>query len=539
MKVKNCNKLYLIFFALGMWSCAQITTPQGGPKDSEPPKLVQKDSDKNYQTNFTSKKITLTFNEWIKINNPIKEIAISPPTDYPPKITEKGRSVILEFSEKEILKENTTYQINYGDAIRDFTEGNIYKNLVFIFSTGDVIDSLAVKGTVINSLTKKPQENAIVSLYDNLNDTAFVKSKPLYFTKTNKKGEFRLSNLRSDTFQIFALVDKNVNYFYDQPDEEIAFIDGTIFVENMDTLKVDLEIFDEEDTPRFIEAKQKTNGLVKLVYTPTPRDFKVNIFEADKSTFSYESNKDTIYIWHNLLSQDSININISNAVLNDTITIKKSSKNFDGKTLQKSKEGKANIKFHKNDSLVISFNRPLASFNPDSLSVYDTLKTYNVKEPKIDGRNFIFKIDSLQNSSNYSFDIYPSAFTDIFGNSIKDTISQSIATHDPDLFGKIELDIIAPQDTQYIIKFRNKTNTLDTFIINTSRKIVLNRVEKGLYNLEIIEDINANNYWSSGNLSQKMHPERIKEIPLEELKAGWDLNLTIDIKSIFNEATIK
>ena len=539
MKVKNCNKYYLIFLALGIWSCAQITTPKGGPKDNDPPKIVHKDSDKNYQTNFTSKKITLTFNEWIKVNNPIKEIAISPPTDYPPKITEKGRSVILEFSEKEVLKENTTYQINYGDAIRDFTEGNIYKNLIFIFSTGDVIDSLAVKGTVINSLTKEPQQDVIVSLYDNLNDTAFVKSKPLYFTKTNKKGEFKLSNLRSDTFQIFALVDKNVNYFYDQPDEEIAFIDSTIFVENMDTLKIDLEIFDEEDPPRFIQAKQKTNGLVKLVYTPTPRDFSINILNAKKSDFSYETNKDSIYIWHNLLGQDSININISNAVLNDTITSKKSGENFDGKSLLKSIESNTNIKFHKNDSLVVSFNRPLASFNLDSLSVYDTLKIYKISEPRIDGRNFIFNVDSLQNKSNYSFDIYPSAFTDIFGNSNMDTISQSIATHDPDVFGKIELDIIAPQDTQYIIKFRNKTKTLDTFIINTSRKIVLNKVEKGLYNLEIVEDLNANNYWSTGNLSQKMHPERIKEIPLDELKAGWDLNLTVDIKSIFNEATIK
>lgn len=539
MKVIDRVKYYMFFLVLGLFSCAQFTNPQGGPKDNDPPILVEEDSDKNYQTNFNSKKVTLTFNEWIKVNNPIKEVAISPPIDYPPKITEKGKSVIFEFSDKEVLKENTTYQINYGDAIRDFTEGNIYNNLVFIFSTGDVIDSLAVKGTVINALTKQPQEGAVVSLYDNLNDTAFVKSKPLYFTKTDKNGKFSLNNLRSDTFQIFALTDENVNYFYDQPNEEIAFIDSTILVISTDTLNIDLELFDEEDPPRFIEAKQKINGLIKLVYSPTPKDFELNILGASDSDFTYDLENDTIYIWHNLLEEDSININIKNTTLNDTITSQLGKKSFVGQSLRKKTKGKVPIKFHKSDSLIISFNKPLAEFNIDSISIYDTLKTYKIKYAKIDGQNFIFNVDSLKDKSSYTFDIYPSAFIDIYGNKNSDTLTQALITHDPELFGKIELDIVSAQDTQYIIKFKDKTNTLDTFIINNSRKIVLERIEKGQYSLEIIEDINGNRYWSSGNLSKKMHPERIKEIPLDELKAGWDLNLTIDIKSIFDEATIK
>jgi len=539
MRVKNRIIYYLLFLVLGMTSCAQFTNPQGGPKDVDPPVLIEEDSDKNFQTNFNSKSVTLTFNEWISVKNAIKEIAVSPPLDYPPKVTNKGRSVILEFSEKEILKENTTYQINYGDAISDYTEGNIYKNLVYIFSTGDVIDSLAVKGTVINTLTQKPMEDVIVSLYDNLNDTAFTKSKPYYFTKTDEQGKFTLENLRSDTFQIFALVDKNVNYFYDLPDEEIGFIDNTILVESTDTITINLEVFNEEDPPRFIEAKQKTNGLVKLVYNPTPKDYSLRIIDALESNFSYETVEDTIFIWHNLIEEDSININISALLLEDTITSKKGSKSFTDKPLKLSSKNKSNLKLHATDSLVIEFNRPLSNFNLDSISISDTLVTYNIKESYIEGRNFICKIDSLKDNSVYDLNILPSAFTDIFGISLSDTIRQTIKTFDPELFGKIELDIVSPQDSQYIIKFRNKTNTIDTFIINGSRKISLEKVEKGQYNLEIIEDLDANKYWSSGNFSKKTHPERIKEIPLDDLKAGWDLNLTVDIKSIFNEATIK
>jgi len=542
MNVKNSIIYYLLLFVLIFVSCAQFSSPAGGPKDSFPPVLVEESSDKNFQTNFKSKKITLTFNEWISVSNPIKEIVISPPTEYPHKVTEKGKSVILEFSENEILKENTTYQINYGDAIKDFTEGNIYKNLIFIFSTGDVIDSLSVKGTVINALTKKPQENAIVSLYDNLNDTAFVTSKPLYFTKTDKQGNFSLNNLRSDTFQIFGLTDNNVSYFYDQPDELVAFIDSTIIVkpiEGTDTLSIDLELFDEEEDPRFIEAKQKITGLVKIVYSPLPKDYNINILNADSINYSFETYKDSIFVWHNFIDRDSISINIYNNILNDTIISKKSGPSFKKTKLEITTETKNENNFGKNDPLEIVFNHPLTTFNLDSISIYDTLGNYNVSKGRISGKKLFLEIDSLTSKSTYSLDMYPSAVTDIFGNLNTDTITQTIVTNDPELFGKIELEIVAPIDTQYIIKFKDKSNTLDTFLINGPRTIILDNILKGQYMLEVIEDLNANNYWSTGNLSLKMHPERIKEIPLEELKAGWDLNLTIDIKSIFNEATIK
>ena len=532
-------KYFYFWSFLIIGSCAQITSPLGGPDDKTPPRLDLEKSEPNYQTNFDKREIILTFNEWIKVNNPSKEIIISPPTDYPPQVIEKGKSVIFKFNEKEVLKENTTYQINYGDAIKDFTAGNIYKNLVFIFATGDVIDSLSVSGSVVNALTKEAQADVIVSLYDNLSDTAFVKTKPLYFTKTDKEGKFKLNNLRSDTFQIFALVDKNVSYFYDQQDEEIAFIDSTIFVSDKDSLNIKLSLFDEEDIPRRIQAKQTQTGLAKVLYSSPLKDISINPLNSDSTFLHYENESDTIFIWHDDLMADSLSFVIENYLLKDTIVVRKSKESLADRNVTLENKTRPEIKIHNNDSIKISFPNPIKSFNQDSIIIYDTLKAYSFYDLKIEGRSIVFNVDSLQVKSSYNCEIRPGGITDIYNNVNVDTLKNKITTNDPDLFGNIELDIVAPKDTQYIIKFMNKTATLDTFLINGSKVINIPRLEKGTYKLEIIEDLNKNNYWTSGILAEKKHPERIKEIPLEELKAGWDLKLSVDIKSIFNGTEIE
>ncbi|MBT8234276.1 MAG: Ig-like domain-containing protein, partial [Bacteroidia bacterium] len=404
----------LVFIAMG---CAQFQSPKGGPRDTDPPLLIEAESEPNYQTNFVKKPIELHFNEWIKITNPTKEIVISPPTDYPIKVIEKGRRVLLEFSEDEVLKENTTYQINYGDAIKDFTEGNIIKNLVFIFSTGDVIDSLSVSGKMVDALTKEPLDNVIISLYDNLSDTAFTKTKPLYFTKTNKDGSFNLTNLRSDTFQIFGLTDNNVNYFYDRLDEKIAFNDSTIFVSDLDSTFVTLELFDEEDPPRQISVKQSKSGLIKLVYSPPLQDMDITLLDEDTFYTFHELVKDTVYIWHNALELDSLTFILKSGELSDTIMSKPAKDSFIGSNLNLDKSFVQKFNFHKEDSLNIRFNHPIKNIKLDSISVYDTVSSFNISYSEINNRILSIKLDSLQDNSSYSFQLLPGAITDIYNNS--------------------------------------------------------------------------------------------------------------------------
>ena len=138
----------------------------------------------------------------------------------------------IEFAEDEILKENATYQINFGNAVKDFSVGNIFENYVFVFSTGPVIDSLSVSGKVIDELTGEPVKDVLVMLYENLADSALILDKPFYFSKTTDDGSFQLNNLRADTFQLFGLKDENVSYTYDLPEERVAFYNKHIIIIN-------------------------------------------------------------------------------------------------------------------------------------------------------------------------------------------------------------------------------------------------------------------------------------------------------------------
>ncbi|MFT4643835.1 MAG: hypothetical protein ACI8ZX_000231, partial [Planctomycetota bacterium] len=196
----------LLLLSILLFSCAEIVAPSGGEKDTQPPK-VKKSSPENYTTNFNSNKIEIKFDEFIKLNSGGGNILISPSLENKPKFELIGKKVIIIFKEK-LLKE-TTYIINFGSSIKDNNEGNILKDYKFIFSTGSFIDSLKIEGKVLNAFNKEAVDNVLVALYKKDEDSVLYK-KPLYFTKTNKEGQYSLENLKSNSYQIVALEDKNL-----------------------------------------------------------------------------------------------------------------------------------------------------------------------------------------------------------------------------------------------------------------------------------------------------------------------------------------
>ena len=208
--------------------CANAVAPTGGPKDDRPPVVVEAVPE-NHSINFTAKKIEITFDEYITLDNANQNVLISPPMDEKPDIKLKNKTVVVKF--KENLAPNTTYTINFGSTIKDLHEGNPLKDYVYSFSTGDHIDTLMVAGKVLNAEDKKPVENAYVSLYashrDNL-DSLPLSTKPDYITKTDKDGNFRLEGLADQKYLVFALKDVNSNLYFDQPNEEVAFLDTLV-----------------------------------------------------------------------------------------------------------------------------------------------------------------------------------------------------------------------------------------------------------------------------------------------------------------------
>lgn len=210
--------------------CANPVMPTGGIKDTMPPQIVVSHP-ANYSVNFKGKIIEITFNEFIKLDKISQQALISPPPEVNPEYRIKGKSLQVRFD--ELLKPETTYTIFFGNAIVDLTESNPLSAFTFVFSTGPVLDSMALSGNVTHAFDEIPAEGAFVFLYRMIEDTIpadslpFLK-KPYYVSRTDKNGQFRFSNLRNEPYLMYALEDKNTNFLYNKGGEAIAFLPSAV-----------------------------------------------------------------------------------------------------------------------------------------------------------------------------------------------------------------------------------------------------------------------------------------------------------------------
>ena len=217
----------LIIFNATLSGCAKINSPTGGPRDRKPPVVVES-VPVNGARNFKEKKIVITFDEFVTLEKINEKFMVSPPLEEKPEIFLRGKDLNITFEEN--LKDSTTYTLNFQDAIRDLNEGNIYDNYQFVFSTGPVIDSLSVKGRVFTAFTLEIPENTSVLLYRNLADSAVQKLLPDYITRTDVTGSFRVNNMRSGNYRIYALKDADDSKNYNQTEEQFAFHDSVVTV---------------------------------------------------------------------------------------------------------------------------------------------------------------------------------------------------------------------------------------------------------------------------------------------------------------------
>lgn len=215
----------LLLTMIVAYSCASMGTPDGGPYDEEPPKFV-KSSPKPYAVNNKEKKITIEFDEFIKLEKTSEKVVISPPQLEQPEIKASGRKVLVNLVDS--LKPHTTYTIDFSDAIVDNNEGNPLGNYSFSFSTGEAIDTLEVSGTVLTAADLEPVKGMMVGLHADLSDSAFV-TKPFdRVSRTDSRGHFIIRGIAPGKYRIFGLTDGNQNYLYDSKTEMIAFSDSVI-----------------------------------------------------------------------------------------------------------------------------------------------------------------------------------------------------------------------------------------------------------------------------------------------------------------------
>lgn len=216
--------LYIIIALCAVMSCARMGTPDGGWYDDDPPRVIGS-SPVERDTNVTTKKITIFFDEYIKLDNPTENVMVSPPQLEAPEIKAAGKKIVVELQDS--LKPNTTYTIDFSNAISDNNEGNPMGNYAFTFSTGEKIDTFEVAGNVIDASNLEPVKGISVGLYDNLSDTIFRKEPLMRIGRTDGYGRFVIKGVAPGEYRVYALKDLDDNYHYSQKSEMIAFSHDT------------------------------------------------------------------------------------------------------------------------------------------------------------------------------------------------------------------------------------------------------------------------------------------------------------------------
>ena len=233
----NRHKLpALLMLMIVVYSCASMGNPDGGPYDEEPPKFVRS-TPKPFAINSKERKVTIEFDEFIKLEKAAEKVVVSPPQLEQPEIKASGRKVVVGLVDS--LRPNTTYTIDFADAIVDNNEGNPLGNYAFTFSTGTTIDTMEVSGTVLSASDLEPVKNIQVGLHSDLSDSVFMKKPFDRVSRTDSRGHFSIRGIAPGKYRIYALMDGNQNYLFDSKTEMIAFSDSIIIPAMEDAMRQD------------------------------------------------------------------------------------------------------------------------------------------------------------------------------------------------------------------------------------------------------------------------------------------------------------
>ena len=320
-------------------SCARMGRPDGGWYDETPPRVIAS-TPADRSTNVSAKKVNIYFNEFIKLDNASEKVVVSPPQLEQADIKATGKKIGIQL--KDSLKPNTTYTIDFSDAIKDNNEGNPMGNYTYSFSTGDHIDTLEVAGTVLSAQDLEPVKGILVGLYAEFEDSCFLKQPMLRVARTDSHGHFVIKGVAPGTYRIYALNDQDGNYCFSQKSEQIAFSHDTIrpsFCDavRQDTLWLDslhikdikrtgyirftpddlvLRAFEHVQTDRFfLKAERQQANSFSLFFSygsnQLPELKPLNFDATDRLLIEPSAHRDTITYWlcdTALVNQDTLNI---------------------------------------------------------------------------------------------------------------------------------------------------------------------------------------------------------------------------------------
>ncbi|MBN8678050.1 MAG: Ig-like domain-containing protein [Chitinophagales bacterium] len=563
--------LYIVIILSALISCARQGAPAGGPKDTRPPEVDSLRSTPNFSTRFDKRKVELKFDEWVLLSDVATQIVVSPPLAKRPEVVLKGRTVVLTLDKNEVLRPNTTYTINFGASVKDLHESNPAKDLRFVFSTGDFIDSLGFRGSVVDAFSGEPVENIAILLHENLNDTAVIKERPYYFTKTDKSGQFGFQNLKAGVFQIVAIEGADVDLKWDGANEKIAFISQPVTVS--DSLKVmpALKLFKNQPSFRLQNQQTGRYGLAKVVFNGAADSVRVQWQDIPGARMLLEKAPDSLSIWYDLPVDTSWFMELRHPAwvktdsasglsrpFADTIRIKKLNRadfmekhqlsfadavapvaaagQGRGKSAAPStpkplrQPPKTVIQLHSQEAM-LAFNYPLQTFDTafwqlqlDSVVV----RQFSVRKDSLQPGKLILSTNWKQGKT-YALTLLPGALTDFWGKTLSDTLRRNFNVTEEKQLGSLTVNFSKLRPgSAYVFELLNN-NTLEAtrqFVAETDTyQLNFEQLQVAGYTGRLLEDRNKNGRWDTGNFAQKLQPETLFTKKMDPLRANWSLDV--------------
>lgn len=566
--MKPIRILIAIIAGIILAHCATPMNPRGGPRDEVAPKILSS-TPQNYSTNFIAKEVSIEFDEYVKLTDIYKELLISPPLESRPNFRIKKKSLVFEI-EEELLK-NTTYTFFLGNSIGDITENNKFKNLEYVFSTGDFVDSLSIKGKVLDAITGEAIEDVSVMLYttdrDSINiDSLPYLSRPTYVAKTDKSGSYELNSLRDIPFLIFVLNDQNANYLYDLPNEAIAFSDtliipypttnipdkiiidsltnDTTIIKSRAIIPIDLLMFTAQDTIQNIisvEISEDKNIEIILKNEVESYDFDVLDYVSDLNFLIEDPNKtnDTLNFWLKGSLPDSLSFVLSlEGIIFDTlyfeINMPERVDNARRQPKKSDKEPKKAIKIESNikkhfigykEGVELEFDYPLEIYD---FSKFILMEDSVVVVPTIEFSDSTFRRINISTdfdeNKNYELTIPDSCLYDIVNRS-NDSLYYSFKTRKLEDYGSLIVILESKYDCQFIIQLTNEQG--DILIERIAKKgdiLKFENLSPAKYKLQAIIDANNNGKWDTGSYNLKRQAEKINFFnSVLDIRSNWEV----------------
>ena len=447
--------IYFIFIT--GTGCAQIGSPTGGPRDSIPPELVSA-IPKLLNTNFKGNKIILNFNEYVDVQDVQNNLLVSPLPKINPTIDFKFKVVTVKL--KDSLLDNTTYTINFGNAIRDNNEGNPYKNFSYVFSTGKTIDSLQIRGRVIIAQTGKADSTIIALLYQQADDSAVQKRKPNYIAKLDSSGNFAFKYLAAGEYKIYALKDGDGGKTYSSKIETFAFADSVVTAaDNFSPIK--LYAYEEEKEEK------------KVPKTTTAVGGK-NAALLDKK-----------------LKYSSSLTNNEQDLLTD---------------------------------LVLTVNHPLKTLDAKKIILTDTNFNNIATKITVDSTQKIVSIQTKWNEgTQYRLLLFKDAFSDSSGTQLAKQDTIRFVTRKETAYGNLIIRFSNLATVVHPILQFIKEGEIYKSIPIASPQWSDKLFPPGEYEIRILFDANNNGKWDPGSYSKKIQPEKAITLDTKlTIKANWD-----------------